>query len=75
VQPALRNLADLTPELEHLAERLDSVGEIVEGIPGARFLRGRAQAADEEGDKATRAAEAERSAERDICRGRGVSLG
>lgn len=45
VPPALENLADLTPELGQLNDRLDSVGEIVEGIPGADRLRRRTQAA------------------------------
>jgi len=48
VQPALRNLADLSPELEQLTERMDDVGQIVQGIPGANLLRQRARSAEDE---------------------------
>ena len=48
VQPALRNLADLSPELGQLTERLDDVGQIVQGIPGANLLRQRTRAAEDD---------------------------
>lgn len=53
VVPALRGMADLTPELDQLTDRFDSVGQIVEGLPGAKRLRRRGEereldAADEE---------------------------
>lgn len=47
VEPALRNLANLAPELEEVTERMDSVGEIVEGLPGAGMLRRRSKAKEE----------------------------
>ncbi|QVT81635.1 hypothetical protein ENKNEFLB_04047 [Nocardioides aquaticus] len=43
VLPALRGMADLTPELDQLTERFDSVGQIVEGLPGAQRLRRRGE--------------------------------
>jgi hypothetical protein len=39
---AMESLAQLMPEIEQLTERLDNVGQVVEGIPGARMLRRRA---------------------------------
>lgn len=41
IAPALRGMGDLTPEIDQLAERLDAVGQIVEGIPGAGLLKRR----------------------------------
>lgn len=48
VVPAVRNLVELIPELDLVIERLDNVGKIVQGLPGAqRFLRrGEARAAE-----------------------------
>ena len=40
--PAMEALAQLMPEIEQLTERLDGVGQVVEGIPGAKMLRRRA---------------------------------
>jgi hypothetical protein len=40
--PAMEALAQLMPEIERLTERLDGVGQVVEGIPGAAMLRRRA---------------------------------
>lgn len=51
VQPAVKNLVALAPDLEELIERLNSVGEVVEGIPGAGLLRRRTQAAEEKDEK------------------------
>ena len=44
IEPALRNLASLTPELEQVTERVDNVGQIVEGLPGAKLLQRRGRA-------------------------------
>jgi ABC-type transporter Mla subunit MlaD len=44
IEPALRNLADLAPELEQVTERVDDVGQIIEGLPGAKVLRRRGRA-------------------------------
>jgi hypothetical protein len=45
VVPAVRNLVELIPELDLVIERLDNVGKVVEGLPGARLLMRRAEAA------------------------------
>lgn len=52
ISPALTNLGDLTPELHQLAERFDTIGQIVEGIPGAGLFKRRGAADDDtvEGD-------------------------
>ena len=42
-EPALRNLAGLGPELKDVTDKVENVGQIVEGIPGAGVLRRRAQ--------------------------------
>ncbi|MBA2445814.1 MAG: hypothetical protein H0V49_10855 [Nocardioidaceae bacterium] len=49
VERAVGNLVARAPDLEELGERLNSVGEVVEGIPGAGLLRRRGQAAEESG--------------------------
>lgn len=43
ILPALRGMADISPELVQLTDRFDSVGQIVEGLPGARRLRRRGE--------------------------------
>ncbi len=50
VVPALRGMADLTPELDQLTDRFDSVGQIVEGLPGAKRFRRRGEAREQERD-------------------------
>jgi hypothetical protein len=46
--PAMQALAQLMPELEQLTERLDGVGQVVEGIPGTKMLRRRAAQDDDD---------------------------
>lgn len=41
IAPALHGMGNLTPELDQLAERFESIGQIVEGIPGAGILKRR----------------------------------
>lgn len=41
IVPAFRGLSELSPDLDELTERLDTVGQIVEGLPGAALLRRR----------------------------------
>ncbi len=43
VIPALRGMAGVSSELDQLADRFDSVGQIVEGLPGAKRLRQRGE--------------------------------
>jgi ABC-type transporter Mla subunit MlaD len=47
IAPAVRGLSTLTPHFDDLMERLNAVGEIVEGVPGATILRRRGQAIEE----------------------------
>ena len=51
VIPALRGMAGVTPELDQLADRFDSVGQIVEGLPGARRLRQRGEEREQDLDR------------------------
>lgn len=41
IVPAFRGLGDLSPELGQLAERFETIGQIVEGLPGAKTLQRR----------------------------------
>ena len=43
--PAMRNLVALIPELDLVLERLDSIFDIIEGMPGAQRFKRRAAAA------------------------------
>lgn len=45
-EPALKNLAGLAPELKDVTDRVENVGQIVEGIPGAGMLRRRTERKD-----------------------------
>lgn len=43
-EPALKGMADLAPEMKDVTEKLENVGEIVEGVPGAKLLKRRGKA-------------------------------
>jgi hypothetical protein len=43
-EPALEGMANLTPELHHVTDKVENVGEIVEGVPGATALKRRGRA-------------------------------
>lgn len=47
-QPALEGLGGLVPHLEDVTDRMDNVGQVVEGLPGAKALRRRGRAREEE---------------------------
>lgn len=51
VVPALRGMAGVSPELDQLADRFDSVGQIVEGLPGAKRLRQRGEEREQDLDQ------------------------
>ncbi len=51
VIPALRGMAGVSPEIGQLAERFDSVGQIVEGMPGAKRLRQRGEEREQDLDQ------------------------
>jgi septation ring formation regulator EzrA len=44
IQPALTGMAGIAPEMTQVTERMDNVGQVVEGLPGAKALRRRGQA-------------------------------
>jgi ABC-type transporter Mla subunit MlaD len=48
IAPAMRGLAALAPDLDELVDRLNAVGDIVEGLPGAGLFRRRGQSAEDE---------------------------
>ncbi len=50
LQPALDGMGKLGPHLQDVTERMDNVGQVVEGLPGAKVLRRRGQAREDEGD-------------------------
>lgn len=50
LQPALDGMGGLLPHLQDVTERMDTVGQVVEGLPGARTLRRRGQARDDDAD-------------------------
>lgn len=48
-EPALVALADLAPDLQKLGDKMNDMGEVVDGIPGAGLFRRRAQSAGADG--------------------------
>lgn len=48
LEPALDGMGNLVPHLEGVTDRMDNVGQVVEGLPGAKLLRRRGQAREEE---------------------------
>ena len=49
LEPALEGMGNLLPHLEGVTDRVDTVGQVVEGLPGANLLRRRGQAREEQG--------------------------
>lgn len=47
IQPALDGMGHLVPHLEEVTGRMDTVGQVVEGLPGAKVLRRRGKAREE----------------------------
>ncbi len=50
IEPALEGMGGMVPEMREVTDRLDNVGQVVEGLPGAKLLRRRGQAREEKGD-------------------------
>jgi uncharacterized protein YoxC len=50
IEPALDGMGHLVPHLEEVTDRMDNVGQVVEGLPGAKALRRRGQAREEAAD-------------------------
>ena len=50
IEPALEGMGGMVPEMREVTDRLDNVGQVVEGLPGAKLLRRRGQAREEQQD-------------------------
>jgi ABC-type transporter Mla subunit MlaD len=50
LEPALEGMGNLVPHLDSVTDRMDTVGQVVEGLPGANLLRRRGQAKEEESE-------------------------
>jgi ABC-type transporter Mla subunit MlaD len=48
IAPAMRGLAALAPDIDELVDRLNAVGDIVEGLPGAGLFRRRGQSTEDD---------------------------
>ena len=48
LEPALDGMGNLLPHLDSVTDRMDTVGQVVEGLPGANLLRRRGQAREEQ---------------------------
>lgn len=48
ITPALRGMGNLSPELGELADRFETIGAIVEGLPGAGILKRRGSEHDDD---------------------------
>ncbi|MDX6327409.1 MAG: hypothetical protein QOK15_3763 [Nocardioidaceae bacterium] len=44
LEPALDGMGNLIPQLDGVTDRMDNVGQVVEGLPGAKLLRRRGRA-------------------------------
>lgn len=47
VAPALQGMAELKPEMQDVTDRMNTVSQVVEGLPGAKMLRRRGQEREE----------------------------
>ena len=50
IEPALEGMGAMLPEMREVTDRMDNVGQVVEGLPGAKLLRRRGQAREEQDD-------------------------
>lgn len=50
IEPALEGMGSMVPHMREVTDRMDNVGQVVEGLPGAKLLRRRGQAREEESD-------------------------
>lgn len=50
IGPALESMARMTPHLEGVTDRMNNVGQVVEGLPGAKLLKKRGQEREEASD-------------------------
>jgi hypothetical protein len=49
LEPALDGMGSMVPEMREVTDRMDNVGQVVEGLPGAKLLRRRGRAREEHG--------------------------
>lgn len=50
IAPALQGMASLPPEMHEVTDRMNTVSQVVEGLPGAKLLRKRGQDREESSD-------------------------
>ena len=50
IAPALQSMANLSPHMEDVTDRMTNVGQVVEGLPGAKRLKRRGQEREEASD-------------------------
>lgn len=50
IEPALEGMGTVGPEMREMTDRMDTVGQVVEGLPGSKMLRRRGQAREENDD-------------------------
>ena len=50
IEPALEGMGSMVPHMREVTDRMDNVGQVVEGLPGAKLLRRRGQAREEENE-------------------------
>lgn len=50
IEPALDGMGSMAPHLDEMTDRMDNVGQVVEGLPGAKLLKRRGQAREEESE-------------------------
>lgn len=51
IEPTLDSVGDVAPHLEDMTDRLENVGQVVEGLPGAKLLKRRGQAREDSSDE------------------------
>lgn len=51
IEPALDGMGNMAPHLEDMTDRMDNVGQVVEGIPGAKLLKRRGEAREKDEDE------------------------
>ena len=51
IEPALEGMGSMAPHLEDMTDRMENVGQVVEGIPGAKLLKRRGEAREKDEDE------------------------
>lgn len=50
IEPALDGMGGMVPEMREVTDRMENMGQVVEGLPGAKILRRRGQAREDQED-------------------------